>query len=149
MKAADVEKMTRQQLINLVYDLQAKIEVYEGEDVDLRIAGLMAVLKLSHTEAKMIIALQRGRFMRREDIYMLMYADRLDDGPSIKLLDVFVHKCRVKLSKFGIGIDAKNRVGIRLVGVNILNNILEKYAREVEEGYHEKKHQADRVSAMH
>lgn len=50
-------------------------------------------------------AIAQGRVVTREFIYNLLYWDRANDGPDLKLLDVFMVKIRRKLKTWELPVE--------------------------------------------
>lgn len=107
-------------------DQTARLEALEAENERLsdRILVLEELLGmgiewplflgLTGKEGKMLGALMRREMQSKDSLWMALYGTRVDDGPEIKIIDVFVCKIRKKLARFGITIDTIWGQGYRL-----------------------------------
>lgn len=71
-------------------------------------------LGLTPHEGKALGALMRREMQSKESLWLALYGMRPDDGPEIKIIDVFICKMRKKLTRFGITIDTLWGQGYRL-----------------------------------
>ena len=69
---------------------------------------------LTSSEAKVLSCLIHRDFATKPQIMMAIYADRLEEEPEQKIVDVFVCKMRKKLKPFGIVISTVWGQGYRL-----------------------------------
>lgn len=74
------------------------------EIIGLRLPAPL-VLGLSGKEAQLFGALYTREFLTKPAIMTLLYSDRADAEPEIKIVDVFVCKIRAKVAPFGIEIE--------------------------------------------
>lgn len=84
-------------------DLELQVEMMAGEQAD-RIARVPVEWGLTGREARLLLFLAARGEATKGQIMTALYADRTDDPPEIKIVDVFVCKLRRKLKPFGIAI---------------------------------------------
>ncbi len=115
MKHVDPEKLSRDQLIEYVYNLEARLEETGAVAKVQSTANLQYLFGLTQSEARLLAALSDGRTHSKESLLSAMYFERADDAPEIKIVDVFVCKIRRKLVGYPIQIDTIWGTGHRVV----------------------------------
>lgn len=92
-----------------ITELEGEVEEWERQHTDLegadgdekRLADMRTAFGLSRSEAALLrVLLDRGT-IGTVALYQLLYGGRADEGPSIRVLRVFVHKVRRKLADAG------------------------------------------------
>lgn len=84
-------------------ELREKIRGYE-EMLGFRVE-IPKLFALTASEEKVLGFLMKREVATKEQILHTLYADRPDDGPDMKIVDVFICKVRKKVLKFGIAIE--------------------------------------------
>lgn len=115
MQHVDPERLSRDQLIEYVYNLEARLEEQGAVAGLQQTANLARILGLTITESRALLALADGRTHSKESILSALYFDRGDDAPEIKIVDVFICKIRRKLQGTGIVIETIWGVGYHLL----------------------------------
>jgi two-component system cell cycle response regulator CtrA len=92
----------------------------ENELLRERVAQLEAMLglrfdapvefDLTPKESKIFGMLMKRELATKETLMQVLYADQVEE-PEMKIVDVFVHKIRKKLERFGIPIETKWGLG--------------------------------------
>ncbi|TCU34067.1 helix-turn-helix domain-containing protein [Rhizobium azibense] len=103
--SVDPERMTREALVSLVYDLQSQVEALLESRPASQVMEIQTVFKLTSMEAKIVSALLDGRPHSKESIYNAVYFDSMRDPPEMKIIDVMVCKIRKKMFPFGVKIE--------------------------------------------
>lgn len=76
---------------------------------------LMEKFGFTATEARLFMILRNAKkFETRVTIHTRLYADRDDDAPDLKIIDVLICKMRPKLAGSGYAIEGLHGMGIRL-----------------------------------
>lgn len=71
--------------------------------------------RLTASEARVFAHLASRDVCRKEGILAALYADRIDEAPEPKIVDVFVCKLRKKVKPFGVEIETVWGQGYRLM----------------------------------
>lgn len=101
----DIERMTRNELIDYVGDLEARLMAAGDVRDNQAPTNLQRMFGLSPKEADLLIALSDGRSRSKESLLTAMYSDRPNEEPEIKIIDVFICKIRRKLEGSGVNIE--------------------------------------------
>lgn len=104
MRPENMQMWSKSDLIDHIYHLENKLQVYDeaGRDDNITKAG-----HLFHTtgkESALLIAMADGRVHTKDNLIQMIYIDRPDEAPEMKIIDVFICKLRKKVSKWGIHI---------------------------------------------
>lgn len=103
--ALDPENMTRDDLIDLVYDLQSKVEALHGAKAESQTMSIQQAFGMTVQEARMLSALLDGRAHSKDAIFNTVWFDRMYDPPEMKIVDVVICKIRKKLFPYQIRIE--------------------------------------------
>lgn len=114
MQHVDPEKLTRDQLIAHVYNLEARLEEVGAVVKAQPLASIQVLFGLTVLEGRLLATLSDGRIHSKESLLSSLYFDRADDAPEIKIVDVFVCKLRKKLVGYPIRIDTVWATGYRV-----------------------------------
>lgn len=114
MQHVDPEKLTRDQLIAHVYNLEARLEEAGAVVKEQPVANLRATFGLTKYEAILLCTLADGKTHNKESLLSALYFERADDAPEIKIVDVFVCKIRKKLVGYPVRIDTVWGTGYRI-----------------------------------
>jgi hypothetical protein len=99
------ERMSREQLIEYVYNLEARLEEVGAVTKAQPLLNLSHMFGLTQIEARLLAALSDGRVHSKESLHSAMYFERGDHAPEIKIIDVFVCKIRRKLAGYPIKVE--------------------------------------------
>lgn len=97
--------LSRAQLIARVDSLEAELEALREANKPADTLCVQRAFGLTTHEAKLLLLLSDGRPRRKEQIHSGIYADRIDDPPEMKIIDVFVCKTRKKVEPYGIVVE--------------------------------------------
>lgn len=125
MKHVDPERLSREQLIDYVFNLESRLEEAGAVLKAQPLANLRSAFDLSNQEAKLLAALSDGRNHSKESILSALYYERPDEAPEIKIVDVFVCKLRKKLVGYPIVIETLWGSGYRVADTSVLKSAME------------------------
>jgi DNA-binding response OmpR family regulator len=110
-----------------MHDWEARAKLLETENDALRARneqleeqlGLCAeprlVFGLTKNESIMFRVLLNNKSPRKETCMTALFADRIDDPPEIKIIDVWISHMRKKLKPFGVEINTTVGVGYEML----------------------------------
>jgi DNA-binding response OmpR family regulator len=100
----DPADMSREQLIEYCYSLEAQLNSEEAHNDLVRVLRLQSQFKLTSSEAKFVALLSEGRLYTKEYLLAKLYPVEAD-APGSKIIDVFLCKIRRKIAPFGLTIN--------------------------------------------
>lgn len=120
----DLEDMSKDQLIERIYELQTKLDAVSGDDRLERESNLAKTFRLSRVEADLLLLMSDGRLRSKEQIYNYLYSDRMLDAPSMKIIDVRMCRLRAAVTHYGVVIDTHHSLGYQLVkGADVIRRV--------------------------
>lgn len=93
----DIDRLSRSELIDYVYALEAKLTADAEHDALQGVFHLQRQFGLTPHEARLLVELSDGRAHKKENLVARMYANDAD-GPEPKIIDVYICKIRRKLA---------------------------------------------------
>lgn len=101
MLATDPARLSRPQLIERIYELEARIDAMRPDATADARGNLARTFRLTKKETALLMALADGRLHSKDSLLSMIYGGV--DEPELKIIDVFVCKLRRKLE--GVAID--------------------------------------------
>lgn len=121
----DPADMSRQQLLDYCYSLEARLESDNEMQSNAGRGKLQAFFKLTAKEAQVLASLADGRLYTKGRLLLELYSDRGDDTPEPKIIDVFICKLRSKVARYGVDIQTVWGTGYQLANPKILEAVAE------------------------
>lgn len=109
----DVESLSREELLDYVYRLEAQLEALRGHRSIEAEANLQKTFKVPPMGAKLLALMSDGRVHAKSAILTYLYSGA-DEEPDAKIIDVFISQLRKKLAGTGINIETVWGVGYRI-----------------------------------
>jgi len=116
----DLDRASRDDLIDYICNLESELTAWRGDDFSRPIYNISGVFGTTMQESTLLYALRSGRVFSKESLLTIMYSDRADDAPELKIIDVYVCKIRAKIAAYGVEIATIWGVGYQLSGDNVV-----------------------------
>jgi len=107
----DPETMSRDELIDYCYSLEARLSVDNEMQSAQVVANFKNAFDLSVKEAEVLATLASGKTCSKEYLHTVLYSTRGDDAPELKIIDVFICKIRNKVARYGVKIQTSWGIG--------------------------------------
>ncbi|PZP57433.1 MAG: hypothetical protein DI604_34780 [Delftia acidovorans] len=125
----DPADMSRQQLLDYCYSLEALLEANGAQDANIALVNLQTFFQLPPTQAKFLAILSEGRVCSKEYLLTKLYPTDAD-APGIKIIDVYLCKIRKKVEPHGITIRTIWATGIQVDQPELLRKVMQGPASE-------------------
>lgn len=104
MRPDNMEMWSKSDLIDHIYHLENKLQVYDEAGRDDAIIKVGQLFRTTGKESALLVAMADGRIHTKDNLIQMIYIERPDEAPEMKIIDVFVCKLRKKVARWGIQI---------------------------------------------
>lgn len=102
MESVNPAKMTKAELVEKIGELQGRLAAIQTDNPAMEHLFLQEGFGLTPKEADFLYLFSDGKPHTKLQILKSIYADRPNDAPEIKIIDVYLCKMRKKVNRFGI-----------------------------------------------
>jgi DNA-binding winged helix-turn-helix (wHTH) protein len=124
LSQVDPADMSRQQLLDYCYSLEALLEANNYQDATSGLVNLQTFFQLPPTQAKFLAILSEGRVCSKDYLLTKLYPSDAD-APGIKIIDVYLCKVRKKVEPHGISIRTIWGTGLQVEQPELLREIMQ------------------------